>query len=572
MLEREAWKVKRSERIMSITDDMLDVLDGCDAEIVNVCISLPCVMAYIGNECIFDIEESGLFTDAEVSKDGDIEADGNERSAGMQLDQLLYSGYDGWTSSGRVHAAVIEPSISGSSTQNFYRDTHVMFKTTSGSSVRIDDRRKCHTPFASSVCDHYTVFPSTYGNHATQVASILADDLDDGQDPSITSNTEQRKRSGTSRETTLHMYSADRGSGETVYQSNVIEAIDHITSSTDDIPVVSMSTHIDGSDLSCTGTSVTADAVNSMFESGSLLFKAAGNDGVDGNNCTVSDPGAAISVFTVGAHDADNESDVRNGPIESYSSQGTTQRTIIDATGPGEIEFYASSTSNNGYLSNLIQGTSFSTPAVAGAAVDYIDYYKTERSSLIDDPGILFANMLLMGDRQSTSGKLTTDYSNRWGAGRLKMRIPEDGGLSGPWGYGSGWTCVQNGASSYININNGNDLGAGVDVVKAVAYWYDDRHGTYGFLDNVNMYLQRRQTGYASYTNVRVSNSSWDEKERVFYENSGNASFRIRLYGSSVTSDTSGCGTNSMKVFYAYFYESDDRGTSGDPGTEIDTE
>lgn len=39
-----------------------------------------------------------------------------------------------------------------------------------------------------------------------------------------------------------------------------------------------------------------------------------------------------------------------------------------------------------------------------------------------------------------------------------------------------------------------------------------------------------------------------------------------------MNSDSEGCGVNSMKVYYAYLYEDDDRDDVDGPGLEIDPE
>lgn len=48
--------------------------------------------------------------------------------------------------------------------------------------------------------------------------------------------------------------------------------------------------------------------------------------------------------------------------------------------------------------------------------------------------------------------------------------------------------------------------------------------------------------------------------------------WRLRLYGYRVTSDNIGCGTDSIRTYYAWLYEDSDRDDSDGPGTEVDTE
>lgn len=70
-----------------------------------------------------------------------------------------------------------------------------------------------------------------------------------------------------------------------------------------------------------------------------------------------------------------------------------------------------------------------------------------------------------------------------------------------------------------------------------------------------------------------TSNDFADEKERVYYSSAGGNALEIRLTGFDVTADNvSGCGTNSMNVYYAYFYEDNARNDLDGPGAEIETE
>ena len=60
-------------------------------------------------------------------------------------------------------------------------------------------------------------------------------------------------------------------------------------------------------------------------------------------------------------------------------------------------------------------------------------------------------------------------------------------------------------------------------------------------------------------------------KERVFYTPVGGQAVYLEIKGYNVTADYAGCGTNSMRVWYTWFYEDNDRddgnGPSWNPGT-----
>ncbi len=220
-----------------------------------------------------------------------------------------------------------------------------------------------------------------------------------------------------------------------------------------------------------------------------------------------------------------------------------------------------------------VSGTSFSTPWVAGSAIDFASCYKNELSDAIDDPGLLFANMLLMGDRESQTGKISTMFSNLWGGGRIKMRLPEPSvGLANPSEYASGSLCVGNGNTSYININNASTLSPDVDVIKAVIYWFDSRYGSSGLLDDLDLSLQYYSSATGLWYTHKSSTSRTDEKERVFQSNPFTRQYRLAIKGHQVTSQFTECGGNSVKVFYAYFFEGNNRGGTDEPGTDIDPE
>ena len=92
-------------------------------------------------------------------------------------------------------------------------------------------------------------------------------------------------------------------------------------------------------------------------------------------------------------------------------------------------------------------------------------------------------------------------------------------------------------------------------MAKAVIYWYARHHALGTAIDNIDLALVRADTG----TPLRESNSITDNKERVFYEDPGGLPLRVEISGTSVTSDFSGCGFNSQRVYYAFFYEDSDR-------------
>ncbi len=578
---RETFLSERQSLFQNQAFSIIEQTDACGMDVFYLCSGMPCFLARISHDCLYTLDEHPLVQKIDASKDGSIEADGLEIEKGTQLSQFVDNNYEGYVYSGseRLHGAVIEPSKSTDPEQGPPRGTHFGFRSSSSSWSRVTETEYCSNN-GSNWCFDVT-YTAPFGIHSTIVAGIMAGDLTDGQEPQVTDPFMRKRYSGAAREIYLHLYEVNRSAGETDFGLNLIKALDEIASHPSKIVAANLSSHVEGSDPDCMGDTTYSLAAMSVFESGTLLFKSAGNeDHPLETDCTVTDPGSAMGVFTVGAHESDDESEVRAGVIATSSSLGGASstegrnRSIIDLTGPGDRKYYfgVGGDQNYNYLDS-VSGTSYSTPWVAGSAVDFVSYYKNEISDAIDDPGLLFANMLLMGDRESQTGKISTMFSNLWGGGRIKMRLPELGvGLANPSEYASGSLCVGNGNTSYININNASTLSPYVDVIKAVIYWFDSRYGSSGLLDDLDLSLQYYSSTTGLWHTHKSSTSRTDEKERVFQSNPFTRQYRLAIKGYQVASQFTECGGNSIKVFYAYFFESNNRGGTNEPGTDIDPE
>lgn len=111
---------------------------------------------------------------------------------------------------------------------------------------------------------------------------------------------------------------------------------------------------------SSNGNDELSQAVERLVDAGIVTVVAAGN--VEGKVVHVAAPGVARKVITVGALDP-GEFQVASFSLTGPTGDGRIKPDII-APGVGVIG--ASGTSNNSYVTN--QGTSFSTPIVAGIA------------------------------------------------------------------------------------------------------------------------------------------------------------------------------------------------------------
>jgi hypothetical protein len=412
-------------------------------------------------------------------------------------------------------------------------------------------------------------YPTSGGPHSTAVASVAVGDITAAQDAVYISNTGSnwRQRSGVAR-----MAEAVGSNSMSYFLSSSFQGA-----------IVNQSSHWD-TDTSCTGADTHSVTANSLYESGVALFKSAANEGHSSStDCTVGSPGSAIGAFTISGMSV-NSSDAEaiysgnaRGGVSSTDGRG---RTIIALTTPTGIQYpYPFSDS---LLSSLRYGTdwpdtsasgpesfcctSAATPVASGAAALFRDWYLDQVDTSIDDPGILYANMLLMGDRTAESGsRLLEGYDNLWGAGKLRLREFDNAGLDAPWGWGDGSVCVSDGAYTFVTISS-STLSSDVDVMRVVAWWYDRRHddSSTTAIDRVSMQVRNYDSWMVPLLPwsgaVEADDSGTDNKLRVHIDNPTSSKYyRIRFSGDDVTSDGEGCGTDSMRVYYAWFYEDSDR-------------
>ncbi|MDP2309213.1 MAG: S8 family serine peptidase [Pseudomonadota bacterium] len=482
---------------------------------------------------------------------------------GYELEDLLQStqfysrGYYG-----NERIGLIEPAGN-----NVYR-THDGFEDDAGV-IRFDN-----CTWSGSACSNSS--PDPAGPHSTGTASILLGDITRGQDPSIFAlGTNRRARSGVARRAT------GRGVTDGSDLSNVVSVF---TSGTYG---VNLSSHSASylSDATCAGTDTPSVNYNSLYEEGIALFKSASNPGHDSTtNCTVGSPGSAIGAFTVGAYAVDSSHDEviwRNSSTYATARGGTSyaegrDRTIIGLAGPSSVEFpYAfDSTLLDGSGNPLKYGTdwpgdgisgpqafcctSSATPAVAGAAALFKQWFLDIMGTEVNDPGILYANMLLMGDRTTQTGTdATLSYDNLWGAGKLRLRAFDGTGLDGPAGWDTGYVCVDSGTTVSVPIGSGV-LSSDVDTMRVVSWWYDGRHDSGIDSDEVGMRLVYTNS-LGSATIVAIDNTS-DNRQRIHKDSPvSGMTYSVKFTALDVTADDEGCGANSMRVYYAYFYEDSDR-------------
>lgn len=534
-------------------------------EIVAKCKVLYCFRARINKVNIARLETHPSVRYIDDMNKIESNTNGLENSNGSQLTQFYdenYMGDNNPSGSSTLRVAVIE--------HGGFNHNHFGFREVGGSTAdRIVVMRSCSSGTCSTVSSYSG---SAVTQHSTSVSYVAVGDITDNQDPGILTNQEQR--SGHAREALLYHFRA-------VNDSDIEHAVDDAVSY--GVDVINMS--ISYSDTPCTGDSTAAMAIDDAFEAGVGVFFAGGSN-VDSSPCQVKNPGGAMGAFVVGALTTTSgaEGNVRRGTIDSDSPRGGTStegysRTIIDILAANNHNLVGSATNNTGYL-NSGSGSSISAPLVTAAAISLKDFYRNAFSNALDNPGKLYAHMLLMGDRQAGSSILTIKYSSLWGAGRMKMRKYNGAGMDSPYQMMSWSTCIDDGEDYILDFNGGNIVSSDVDSVKAVAYWHDPDFSSTSVVSDIDLKLEKKSSG-GSWTTIRHSNSYYDEKERVFSKNYyGSSYWRLRITGWDVPVDDPVCGTNSIRVHIAAFYEDNDRDDGDGPsllsspssGSDIDIE
>ncbi len=570
---RAALKQQQAAEVATEVGRVGTLIQSLGGRVVSRCTHMYCLEAALPAGSLREFSESKLVLRVEGSTDGTENIDGIDIFEGHQLEHFLPSnGADttSWSETARdgqnrdsaagttpVHVAVVEfngPDI----------DHPGFFEWSSLTDSRIDDTFNCN----SGTCSSGTL---NQGGHASAVAGLFIGDLRDEQDNSFgTGLGPEQAHSGYSGEADGYMYEVSAtGTG------SITAGLNHIVSySASTVPtIVNMSIGWPSDDTTCVGTSNLSAAANSVFEDGKLLVFAAGNDGGSTTNCAVESPGSALGVFTVGSlgqTDSGGDyttirssvaTDVSNcggSATRSAWGGGADGRSIIDAMAFGCRENVFDTT--GGYRDDWCCGTSFAAPTYAAALTNFTDWYinTSGLSDIRDEPGFIFANGLLFGDRYNGSSKATA-FHDRYGAGRLMARRYSSAGMDGPYEYSSGTTCISDNEVYTIDVNNGNWVSSDVDDFKAVIWWYDGRHDSGNGLDDLDLRLLRN--------GVQVSGSfdSSDNKERVYASDVGNGTLELEISGYDVTTSGEGICNNAMQVWWAYFYEDDDRDDSDGP-------
>jgi len=285
--------------------------------------------------------------------------------------------------------------------------------------------------------------------------------------------------------------------------------------------------------------------VNTYYEDGGLFFKSAGNwgdpltyatEGYAVPACTVGEPGGALSAMTIGGVDgAYPIGSVLRAKSSSYSDP--SGRALVKLAAPRNLQYpyrkfgpvawntahYGPSDEDpQGVLTESYEeqyswgGTSFSAPAAAAAAAVYRDWYVNEASTFIDDPGMLAAALLLMGDRYAGDGsRLDSGFDSELGAGFLKLETSTPADPTAITASSYHKLCLASRWETHVVHGSSTVLQLSPTELNAALWWYDIDHDQGGPLTNYDLSLVRKTA--TSETTVRTSRSTQNNMERIHY-------------------------------------------------------
>lgn len=288
------------------------------------------------------------------------------------------------------------------------------------------------------------------GNHVTWMAALAAGSIEQGQDPSYTTETSRAARSGASQETSIFTFLAEKHtqtqSEKDASAAAYRKAFERCLESNVDV-VINASGFLAQSCSASQNPAGIRSTLNSLLDDGVPIVSAAGNFGTEPpTTCTVTGPAVYPETISVGAlnpnssyggepaNSGNSGSDRRASSstghtvISRYSGNGTANVPAVTIAAPSVIDNVANSgTSGPGaYANSPITGTSAAT-AITGGVVGLMLEAMRE-SQLNPDYLMMNAAIALLGDgATSPTTKSRTFVDDEFGFGRLKMQLPING-------------------------------------------------------------------------------------------------------------------------------------------------
>lgn len=364
--------------------------------------------------------------------------------------------------------------------------------------------------------------------HHQFVTGIIAGDLTENQDPDYdlpAQEQERLERTGIAPEVELCLLSGST-SADTIAaleaivdeENGEVDIINHSMGFTAETPENSTcgETYLYcPSKLQARGRDLVSSSVNAVFEDDIFFVNAAGNQG-DTCECNhqISPPGNASGSFTVGSYNAQSEDPDGNfmGLDDDDTESNPGNRMILSSTGPtydlrikpdiitptwilhmpyAHIDNY--NYGEDAYMTGTATGTSSAAPVLSGAAAILKDFFVYKfGASWSNMSGKLFVNLLNFGDRRYHNGEEFAapdewdpedeeedgvGFSEYYGAGRLRLRLPVSAGLDYPYRWETGFVELEDDDSVSIYIGNGEDgedpIPDAADLLKVALWWHE---------------------------------------------------------------------------------------------------
>ncbi len=442
-------------------------------------------------------------------------------------------------------------------------------------------------------------------SHGMKVVAAAAADLMDGQDAAFPSSADRDLRTGIAPEAGLILLdgfgplpskrAVNTARSLRVDVMNLSDGQDQ-----DACPGRPVQGHTDNdyclSDgVLCSGApTALKDAINLAFDDGVFYVKSAGNEGPADSSCTctVTNPGDAEGAFPVAALYTNpfgtDQLEVRNAQVitgASGSSEGggelgglifsSRERTLVGLAAPTNhlnlADCVPSGTCNSNPLGGASAyggfggGTSLAAPIVAAAAIAYKDRWLAwgQPTTWLDDAGHMRMQMLLQGDRVSNAGsnKLTSGFSTKYGAGRLKMRHRSDQGMDAPWFSRSGSVNLVDGVTwtRWMSADaTPTAADSDIETLIVVAWWFEPF--TTSAAADVLMYVDRFDPTCTTLIGT-LGDVSFDNRKRISVDPNGGC-MRLRFVGNDIPT---GDGYYNRKIYWAYYFEDNDRDDANGP-------
>lgn len=404
-----------------------------------------------------------------------IGIDGNSYRTGNRETLLAaaYNGDSGGRGGGRVRIAIIGEA-------DFLERNHLAFRFTSQADRII----------VSKACDDTSCVTSTpsvvSGWHGNAVAHWAAGSVENGQDGNCTPASKLARSGSGSYGTQILFYVSTGGC-----VSTKLALQDAVANNAD---IVNMSFHVsDEEDLTCSPTFDCGGmnaAIRTATNSGVLMVGGASNSGqLPGCNaqCCMGWPARRPEVLTVGGVDTTNRLADYNATSRALPSPlggvimnmhtGTTGiDSGMDLMGPYFVNFTGAEPTNwyANSANTMAPGTSFSGPAIAGAAASILDGFRSIGWTM--NARTLRLNLLMMGDAAIGGGSNNdglSGISDGWGAGRLHAVVPSSGWATAPYWWAQSPFTLNPGVTAYGCVNGCNPMPSSVRQYNWVLFFED---------------------------------------------------------------------------------------------------